>query len=238
MMRNVYLEGEMGDKFGTGFQVEALKISDILRCIDCNHPSFKKYIIDCQEKDIGFEIDIASTKLEYEVEMLMNLQEGDVTITAIPAGSKSGGGKILAAIALAALFMTPLGPALFTPGTAAVPGLALSTAPGGGLAAIAATSGSFSVPGLLVAGLAVNLAMMGLNQMMAPDPSTDADQEQNYLFNGNQQNIVEGDPVPVLYGKLRVPGQPINFEVAANQANKWKSVYMNFDGSSSTQGNG
>ena len=236
MMRNVYLEGEMGDKFGTGFQVEALKISDILRCIDCNHPSFKKYIIDCQEKDIGFEIDIASTKLEYEVEMLMNLQEGDVTITAIPAGSKSGGGKILAAIALAALFMTPLGPALFAGGQAAVPALVLST--GGTLPAIAAVSGSLTVPGMLVAGLAVNLAMMGLNQMMAPDPSTDADQEQNYLFNGNQQNIVEGDPVPVLYGKLRVPGQPRNFEVAAIQANKWKSVYMNFDGSSSTQGNG
>ena len=237
MMRNVYLEGEMGDKFGTGFQVEALKISDILRCIDCNHPSFKKYIIDCQEKDIGFEIDIASTKLEYEVEMLMNLQEGDVTITAIPAGSKSGGGKILAAIALAALFMTPLGPALFTAGTpaaAALPAAYMSAA----VPAVVGTAGAFSVPGLLVAGLAVNLAMMGLNQMMAPDPSTDADQEQNYLFNGNQQNIVEGDPVPVLYGKLRVPGQPINFEVAANQANKWKSVYMNFDGSSSTQGNG
>jgi predicted phage tail protein len=192
--------------------------------------------MDCHEKDIGFEVDIADTKLEYEVEMLMNLQEGDVTITPIPAGSKSGGSKILAAIALAALFMTPLGPALFTAGQAATPALVLST--GGTQAAIAATAGVFSVPGMLVAGLAVNLAMMGLNQMMSPDPATDADQEQNYLFNGNQQNIVEGDPVPVLYGKLRVPGQPINFEVAANQANKWKSVFLNYDGSSSLLGGG
>ena len=47
---------------------------------------------------------------------------------------------------------------------------------------------------------------------MAPDPSVDSDQEQSYLFNGQEQNVIEGDPVPVLYGRLRVPGQIINFE--------------------------
>ena len=50
--------------------------------------------------------------------------------------------------------------------------------------------------------------------MMAQDPSVDADQEESYLFNGQEQNIIEGDPVPVLYGKLEVPGQPINFELS------------------------
>ena len=59
---------------------------------------------------------------------------------------------------------------------------------------------------------ATSLAMTGLSEMMAPDPSVDIDEEQSYLFNGNQQNILEGDPVPVLYGRLQVPGQPINFE--------------------------
>lgn len=51
--------------------------------------------------------------------------------------------------------------------------------------------------------------------MMAPDPSTDSDQEKSYLFNGAEQNIVSGDPVPLLYGRLRVPGQPISFEVSS-----------------------
>ena len=50
--------------------------------------------------------------------------------------------------------------------------------------------------------------------MMAPDPATDQDQEQSYLFNGAEKNTVQGDPVPVLYGQLRVPGQPISFEIA------------------------
>ena len=49
--------------------------------------------------------------------------------------------------------------------------------------------------------------------MMAPDPATDKDGPESYLFNGSQQNVSEGDPIPLLYGELRVPGRPINFEL-------------------------
>jgi len=80
--------------------------------------------------------------------------------------------------------------------------------------------------------LAVNIGMMGLAQVMAPDPATDADQEQNYLFNGNQQNIVEGDPVPVLYGQLRVAGQPINFEVGGASSSIYNATAMSSIGAS------
>jgi predicted phage tail protein len=55
--------------------------------------------------------------------------------------------------------------------------------------------------------------MMGVAEMMAPDPATDSDQEQSYLFNGSEQNVIEGDPLPLLYGRLRIPGQPVNFEI-------------------------
>ena len=47
---------------------------------------------------------------------------------------------------------------------------------------------------------------------MAPDPSVDQDSPENYAFNGNAQNIVEGDPIPLLYGELRVPGRPVSVE--------------------------
>jgi hypothetical protein len=49
--------------------------------------------------------------------------------------------------------------------------------------------------------------------MMAPDPSVDSQQDESYLFQGSNQNIIEGDPVPILYGKLRIPGRPISFEI-------------------------
>ena len=229
MMRNVYLEGEMGERFGTGFQVNAPKVSDVLRCIECNHPSFKQYLIKCHEESVGFEIDVANSKIDYTEELLMNLKEGDVTITPLPAGSKSGGGKILAAIALIAL-------AVAMP-TIAGSLMHIVPAAGGGTAMAGIGVGMAANMGVIQLGLgalAVNLGMTGIMQMMAPDPAVDGDQEQNYLFNGNQQNIVEGDPIPVLYGKLRVPGQPVNFEVAGVQSNVYRTAYMTRDGASQT----
>ena len=49
-------------------------------------------------------------------------------------------------------------------------------------------------------------------QIMAPDPEKDVNST-NYLFDGDSQNMEEGDPVPILYGELRVPGRPISLNV-------------------------
>ena len=57
--------------------------------------------------------------------------------------------------------------------------------------------------------LATNLALSGIQQIMAPDPAVDQDAPTNYLFSGGTGTVVEGDPVPLLYGELRVPGRPI-----------------------------
>ena len=71
--------------------------------------------------------------------------------------------------------------------------------------------------------------------MMAPDPATDGDQESSYLFNGAEQNIIQGDPVPVLYGQLRVPGQPISFEIAGVNARINSLGWDAFNSSYSTE---
>ena len=49
----------MGEKFGTNFQVHAETVQDVLKCVEANHPSFRKYLIDCHEEDVGFIIDVA-----------------------------------------------------------------------------------------------------------------------------------------------------------------------------------
>jgi len=65
----------------------------------------------------------------------------------------------------------------------------------------------------IVAGL--SMAAMGIAEMMMPDPDTDNSEENTngYLFQGAEQTAVEGFPVPILYGELRVPGQPITFDL-------------------------
>lgn len=217
-MRKVYLEGTLGQEFGTGFSVSGRTPTDVLRCLEANFGDpFRKYLIKAHEDNVGFIIEVAGKDISLE-EMLMPAAEGDLIITPVPAGSKSGGAKILAAIAITIATAGAYG-AFATVHTATASG-ALGTGLvassgsmagiGAGLAAAAATP-----VGLIALSVAVNLALSGINQMMMPDPSSDSDQNSSYLFNGAEQNIVEGDPVPVLYGRLRVPGQPIAFEVVA-----------------------
>ena len=183
MQRKIYLEGELGEKFGTNFTVNAENMQEIFRCIDANHDGFKKYLIDCHEKNIGFVIDVADKNIEHEPELLLPLKEGDVTVTVVPAGSK-GFGKILAAIAVIAVVVA----APYMMGTvtqvAGVPSMAMSgtftfsgagSAAGGGfggfMGAVSAGLGAAGMMGTMAMGLATNLAMTGLSEMMAPDLS-------------------------------------------------------------------
>ena len=62
--------------------------------------------------------------------------------------------------------------------------------------------------GMAVMMLGTNLALMGLAEMSAPDPDKTTD-DPSYLFNGAENHIEQGQPVPLLYGELTVGGAPI-----------------------------
>lgn len=204
MRRKVTLAGELKEKFGEVFYVNADSHQDILKCIDANRPEFKHYLLDSIDKDVGFTIDMAGESVAEE-DLLVPLKEGDVTITSIPAGSKSGFAKILTAIAMATLI-------IYTAGAAS---LAASGTTGAtfGATMSAGLGANFTALQLMGLGLSVNLALAGVQQMIAPDPSVDKESAVNYMYSGSTQTIVEGDPLPVLYGELRVPGRPVALDI-------------------------
>lgn len=200
MQRKIYLEGELGAKFGKEYTMNVSSFSEVLRCLECNFSNFRQYLISCAENNVGFVCEVAGQPLNSETELLLQYGEGDMVISTVPAGSKSAGAKILAAIAIIAVVY-------FTGGFTVLKDVGLGF---GSLGQSAATIGVT---------VATNLALTGLSQMMAPDPSVDSQQDQSYLFQGTGQTIVEGDPVPVLYGKLRVPGRPISLQVKNERLN-------------------
>ena len=220
MMRNVYFEGELGDKFIPHIHMDCKNVAEAFQCLQANFPDFKEYIIEKYEEGIGFHIDVAGSEIEDPREILLDLKEGDITVTPVPAGAKSGPAKILAAIAIT-IATAGIGAYVAGAATAGAAGGAAAvgatfssfSAFGGTLAALAGAGGAMGIVTTMALGVATNLALTGITQMMAPDPSVDSDQEQSYLFNGAEQNIIEGDPVPILYGRLRVPGQPVSFEI-------------------------
>lgn len=202
MKRTIFFQGSLKDKFGDKIVVDAKHYSDVVKCVDVNRPGFRQYLMDCVNQGIGFDFCLEDEYLDKQEDFLFPIgKPGDITITPIPAGSKGAGEKILAAVLLASLF--------FIPGTQ---GLLIQQA---GTAA-----GSFTTAGLVTASIAINLALTGLQQLMAPDPATDEQAPQSYLFNGAESNVIEGDPIPVLYGELRVPGRPISFEITNRKFTK------------------
>jgi predicted phage tail protein len=222
MLRKVYLEGTLGSKFIPSFEVEAETLQDVFRCADANFSEFRPYMIDCMENETGFSITVENSEIIDENQLLLPMKKGDIIITPIPAGSK-GIGKIIAAIAIMYVVIATGGQILAAQGGVA-PSLAgpltgpAITMKSSFMAAIKA--GGLKGFGLkMLAATSVHLGMAGLTEMMAPDPATDSDQESSYMFNGDEQNIIEGDPVPVLYGHLRVPGQPISFDVISSSYN-------------------
>jgi len=225
MKRNVYLEGEMGTRFGKEFQIAADSFTDVFRCLKCNFSGFMPYLQECHEKNIGFILEVEGRPIRNEAEALLLYREGDMLITPVPAGSKSGPAKILAAVAITVM-TAGMGAAMaghLTVSSAGVITTGFGAAFTGGIGGFTAGLAAAGTGGLLAMGVAVNLAMTGIQQMMAPDPSTDNDQDESYIFQGSKQNIAEGDPVPVLYGELRIPGRTVSFHTRSERTQFYNS---------------
>ena len=185
MLRKVYLEGEMGEKYGRVAEVKADSVREVMQYLQANHDTINKYLIDStEERNIGFVVKIADDYVNSEEELLLPLEKGDIIITPTPMGAK-GAFKVIVGIIMVGIVM-----------------LGFLTGPAWVLWAIV--------------GVGAGLIMQGIAEMMMPDPATDDEtpgEEEGYVFQGSEASIPEGHPVPILYGELRVPGQPITFNL-------------------------
>jgi len=184
-MQKVKLIGNIS-KFGGSWETDCVNIRDIFKLIECQTPGFRQHLVAAAEAGVGYEIRRGEEFLESEEELFLSLNDEDIIITEVPVGAKAAG-KILAAILIVVLVV--MNPALFGTFGAA----------GGGLT----TAGTFAMS------LAVNLAIGGISQLLAPGPETDKKQNEGYLFNGPVNTVQQGMPIPVCYGELRIGGAPV-----------------------------
>lgn len=195
MLRDVYLEGELGEKFGKVRRMEASSFEDALRCLSGNFDDFKTYLAECYEKGIYFYWKINDHIITNPDELFLQYPEGAMVITPVPAGAG------LSSLVKGALGIIA-GVALVITGGALIAGVGLFGLSGATAFAVGA--------GLQLVGQFLFAA--GLLELLSEDPATD-DQDTSYLFSGASQNINEGDPIPVCYGHLRIPGRQISFEI-------------------------
>ena len=192
-MQTVYLNGDIA-KFGQKWETDCANIRDIFKLIECQTPDFRRYLIEASEADVYYEIQRGKDFIESIDELFLSLNNEDIIITEVPSGSKTGGGKLMAAIALTVILLQPQ-----LLGTGFTKFLEMGIL------------GSKMTVGTALAGITVSLGMQGINQLLAPGPEVDAAEEnKGYLFNGPVNNIAQGMPVPVAYGELVIGGSPIS----------------------------
>jgi predicted phage tail protein len=244
-MTHVKLMGEMGEKFGSEWECVDTNMRDILKCINVQTEGLQEYLLDCHLKNIEFSIQSGDTLIEEFPELYLNVARDEVIITPVPAGSGKGLGKLITGLLmLAAMIFMPGTAGLFMSNVAnttlltssgtlmAASSASIAQVMGGTLMAASGTgavAASIGYVGMAVMMLGVNLAMMGLAEMSAPDPDKTTD-DPSYLFNGAQNHIEQGKPVPLLYGELTIGGAPIYQGYTPGLQNQYKKGVTLIDG--------
>lgn len=181
MTRNIYLNGKMGELFGKVWRLNASTVREAMHGIDVQREGKLKQYL-IKCTEEGIEFTVQKGEEFLDYENLqMELGKEDLIITPIPQG------------ALGATEKAILGVALIVASFFIDP------------------SGSTGLKVLKIGMMVVGsiLATQGLTEMMTPDSPSEA--REGYLFNGPENSIKQGIPVPLCYGQLIVGGAPINF---------------------------
>lgn len=183
MTRNIYLKGKMGKLFGEHWKLNASTVREAMNGIDVQREGkLKQYLIDCTEKGIEFTVQRGEDFLEYD-NLQMELGNDDIIITPLPVGAGKTAGRIKAIIGVALIVIG-----------------VLSLMSGNPILAVGAWH---------LIGAGVLLASIGIVEMLTPD--TPSNSKDGYLFNGPENSVKQGIPVPLCYGELIIGGAPINF---------------------------
>ena len=213
-MQTVYLKGELGERFGEKWSMNVNTVQDIFRLIGCQRQGFDSYMRDCIENNIDFSIQRGEDFID-DSELLLSLGNEDITVAAIPAGSKGKVGKLVMAALL-------IGGGIY--GLQYLANGAGWVAPqvGGttGTIGLNATQGmAVKVASYTAITLGASMGLRTIAELLMPDAKEGEDD--SHLFSGPMNTTVQGGAVPILYGEMQVGGHLINASYTSYMANDW-----------------
>ena len=208
-MQTVVLEGELGNRFGRRWNTNCNTLLDIFKLIECQREGFRQYMMECNDAGIQFDIKRGDAYLEDESELLLKLNNDDVVVTPIPAGSKGAAGKLIAAIIIIYAGWAIAG--------AAATGMAGVGSAGAGMGIFGTQMGTgFLYAGYGIMMIGTSLGLRAISEMLAPNPAGDSEEDVS-LLGGTINTTQQGVPVPIAYGELIVGGATIS----AGYTNYW-----------------
>lgn len=214
-MRTIHLYGPLAEAFGPSYDLDVACPAEAVRALSVVLGRRFVEILKAGEWHVVAGETLAEGEDVGDDRLLgFGLGRRDLHICPAVAGSGGGGGifKVVLGVALmaAAIYFAP--PAVFAANGAAL---------GGGLGATAFAGlsyGSIAMSGLI-------MALGGVSQMLASTPQQtssysnreSADDRPSFLFNGAKNTVEQGNPVPVLYGRMRVGGTVVSAGIEVEQ---------------------
>lgn len=211
-MKKVILRGELGKKFGRVHNFELNTPAEAIRALCANFEGFQQELCAAGERGIGYMVQIGRDAMQSldEIDNPTGRMEA-ISITPVLQGAGGGGvGQIFAGIGLiaAAIVLGPIGLGVLG-ATGAIAGTAgVATAIGyvgaalilGGTSQLLSPTISDS-PGTFGA---TSPTRQRARDSFTPENNEIADNRASYIFNGAVNLTAQGNPVPILYGRMRV----------------------------------
>lgn len=191
-MAKVVLHGFLADKYGDSFELAVHSVGAAVRLLGANFPEFMR---DIAGNDNGFHVKVDGVGLGEGRELVENHLCPEIHIVPVIAGAGGNNGftQILTAavIIVAAYYLGPAGASLFSGSTTS---------------AMYAAGASMAISGVIGMLFSTGKQDDLANSVVTEDGT-------NYAFSGPVNTTSQGNPIPILYGKLRVGSQVISASI-------------------------
>lgn len=213
--RKIILHGALREQFGEVFEFEVETAGEAVRALNAAFPDHfigaikdgSYYLIRGDEK----------TGMAVGEEHLNSFRLGTADLHIIPAVTGSARSGKQGGVVKAVLGVALIGVAIFMSG-----GLA-----GGGLAALSGTAiplGGMSITYGHIALFGLALAVSGASSMLSQKekPKAETKREDSFSFSGPSNVYEQGNPVPLIYGRVMTGGAPISSGVDIEDIGAWR----------------
>jgi predicted phage tail protein len=208
-MTNVYLYGELRNKFGEEFKFNISSPKEAFLAINSNRKGFLDEVKKLAMQGIHYRIIVDDQVIQNPKEIEIQKAPKEIHVVPIVWGAGKNGALIAVGLALT----------IATAGAAGFLGAGVS---GGLFAGVGSTTvmgaagaGSFSALGTALFSIGVGIALQGVMGLLFPTPKPDFNQEvqaggKSYLFGNKPSNTSQGQAVPVGYGRLKIGSSQIS----------------------------
>lgn len=185
-VRNVRLSGKLGARFGRLHRLAVASTAEAVRALCVMLPGFERELMTSRERGVGYACFLGNKNIGKD-ELRLTGGTEDIRISPRIAGAKSGGVLqiIIGVVLIAASLLVP------------------------GLGALAAP----------LLSMGASMAIGGVLQLLVPQQTSAAaaaaDNGSSYNFAGPVNTTAQGNPVPVLYGRMVVGSAVISAGILA-----------------------